>query len=160
MVRISSGKKSKQDAGTPDYIFNYFNRIYDFTIDAAATSKNTKCERFFNRRDNGLIQSWKGERVWLNPPYNDVMPWVKKSLHEVLCNKCELVLMFVNNDPTTTWYKELWIYPHLTSYMIIDHRVKFNGYNNCQSVPSVGVLIQKTRNVSNIHDVRIVKPRK
>lgn len=50
-----------------------------FTLDVAAAAHNTKCERYFDVDANGLEQDWSGERVWCNPPYSDIAPWVRKA---------------------------------------------------------------------------------
>ena len=50
-----------------------------FTLDVAAAAHNTQCERYFDVDANGLEQDWSGERVWCNPPYSDIAPWVRKA---------------------------------------------------------------------------------
>jgi len=50
-----------------------------FTLDVAAAAHNTKCERFYTREQDGLAQDWSGERIWCNPPYSDIAPWVRKA---------------------------------------------------------------------------------
>jgi phage N-6-adenine-methyltransferase len=50
-----------------------------FTLDVAAAAHNTKCDRFFTREQDGTVQDWAGERVWCNPPYSDIAPWVRKA---------------------------------------------------------------------------------
>lgn len=67
---------------TPQDLFDKLNREFRFTLDPAATKKNAKCKRFYTEKENGLEQSWKGERVFCNPPYGRVIgDWVKK-MHE------------------------------------------------------------------------------
>lgn len=50
-----------------------------FTLDVASSALNTKTPRHYTREDDGLVQSWAGERVWCNPPYSDIAPWVEKA---------------------------------------------------------------------------------
>ena len=50
-----------------------------FTVDVAAAEHNTKCARFYDVDANGLAQDWSGERVWCNPPYSDIAPWIRKA---------------------------------------------------------------------------------
>jgi len=50
---------------TPQEFFDRLNEEFRFTLDAAATPENAKCERFFTFRENGLAQSW-AQNFWLN----------------------------------------------------------------------------------------------
>jgi phage N-6-adenine-methyltransferase len=64
---------------TPREFFEPLHGRFGFTLDAAALPHNAKCERFFTPEDDGLVQSWAGERVWCNPPYSDIEPWTEKA---------------------------------------------------------------------------------
>lgn len=75
-------KDQVDDRGTPPELFDPLMKRFDFTLDAAAALHNAKCERFFTLADNGLEQSWNAERVWCNPPYSDIRPWVEKAWRE------------------------------------------------------------------------------
>ena len=54
---------------TPQNLYDELDAEFGFTLDVCATQENAKCERFFTKEQDGLVQSWKGERVWCNPPY-------------------------------------------------------------------------------------------
>jgi phage N-6-adenine-methyltransferase len=65
---------------TPQDFFDRLDAIFDFTLDPCATAKNAKCPRYFTREQDGLAQSWDGERVFVNPPYGrSIGAWVKKA---------------------------------------------------------------------------------
>ncbi len=65
---------------TPPEVFDPLHREFGFTLDACATAKNTKLPRFFTEGKNGLEQSWRGERVWMNPPYGkEIYAWTRKA---------------------------------------------------------------------------------
>lgn len=70
------------DRGTTPEVFDPLNDRFHFTIDVAASTENKKCDRYFDRRADGLAQSWAGERVWCNPPYSSIEPWVEKAWTE------------------------------------------------------------------------------
>lgn len=57
---------------------------------------------------DGLAQSWRGERVWCNPPYSDVGPWVEKAWQEMQ-NGCERVVMLLpaNRCEQAWWQKHV-----------------------------------------------------
>lgn len=62
------------DRGTePEFVRGLEERFgKPFTLDVAAAAHNTKCDRYFTRADDGLAQSWAGERIWCNPPYSNL----------------------------------------------------------------------------------------
>lgn len=69
-------------ATTPEDFAKFNTTLGPFTIDVAASARNTKCERYFTYQDDGLRQSWAGERVWCNPPYSRIGHWVEKAWRE------------------------------------------------------------------------------
>ncbi len=103
-------KDKVDDRGTPPELFDPLNERFRFTIDVAAAAHNTKCERFYSIEDNGLEQSWAGERVWCNPPYSDIRPWVQKAWNEWY--RCELIVMLLPANRTEQgWWQDL-VEPH------------------------------------------------
>lgn len=69
-----------RDWETPPEVFDPLEREFKFTLDPCATEKTAKCARFFNESDNGLIQDWGHERVFMNPPYGrEVYAWTRKA---------------------------------------------------------------------------------
>jgi phage N-6-adenine-methyltransferase len=67
------------DRQTSPEVFDPLHERFGFTIDVAASSKNAKLPRYYTIEDDGLTQPWNGERVWCNPPYSDLEPWVAKA---------------------------------------------------------------------------------
>lgn len=52
---------SKTDQwATPQDFFDKLNEEFHFTLDPCADETNHKCELYFNREQNGLIQNWGG----------------------------------------------------------------------------------------------------
>lgn len=56
--------------------------ITDFVVDLAASASNTKALRFLDEAHDSLAFDWtiyagRGW-CWLNPPFNDLRPWVAK----------------------------------------------------------------------------------
>ena len=70
------------DRATTPEVFDPFNERFEFTIDVAAGAHNTKCDWYFDEETNGLEQPWGGERVWCNPPYSKIAPWIEKAWAE------------------------------------------------------------------------------
>ena len=54
---------------TPQYIFDELNKEFNFTLDPCADEKNRKCEKFFTKNENGLIQDfWGGCKCFATRP--------------------------------------------------------------------------------------------
>lgn len=90
----------------PDVFAEFEHRFGRFTLDVAAAAHNTKCERYFTREVDGLQQSWAGERVWCNPPYSAIAPWVRKAWEEWEQTH-GIVMLLPANRTEQTWWQEL-----------------------------------------------------
>jgi phage N-6-adenine-methyltransferase len=94
------------DRATSPELFEMLNTRFDFTVDVAASGLNAKCRRYFTVADIGLMHSWAGERVWCNPPYSDIAPWVEKAWME--CDSAELIAMLLPANRTEQpWWQSL-----------------------------------------------------
>jgi phage N-6-adenine-methyltransferase len=90
---------------TPWEFFAPLHERFGFTLDVAALPYNAKCERYFTPDDDGLVRSWAGERVWCNPPYSKIRPWVGKAWGEV--DRAELIVMLLPANRTEqAWWQE------------------------------------------------------
>lgn len=68
------------DWTTPQDFYNLLNKEFSFSLDPCANDYNHKCESYFTKEDDGLIQDWGGETVFCNPPYGrKIKDWVKKA---------------------------------------------------------------------------------
>jgi phage N-6-adenine-methyltransferase len=89
---------------TPPEVFDPLHREFGFTLDACATAANTKVPAFFSERDNGLEQSWVGERVWMNPPYGkEVYAWTRKAREE---SRHALVVGLLPASTDLSWWHD------------------------------------------------------
>lgn len=92
---------------TPDRVFKPLHDEFGFDLDAAANLNNRKALMFFDLRVNGLAQSWSGRRVWCNPPYSDIRPWVEKAWAEHR-DGCPLIVMLLPaNRCEQRWWQDL-----------------------------------------------------
>ena len=82
---------------TPQALFNTLNAEFNFRVDAAADRANAKLPRFWDKEANGLAKPWEGERVWCNPPYNKIGPWVDKA------QTADLAVLLVPCTFSTAW---------------------------------------------------------
>lgn len=86
---------------TPDSLFNEINERYCITLDPASNEYNHKVDNYFTAKEDGLKQSWKGETVFLNPPYGRgiIDKWVKKIYEESLLDeKFKILLIPARTD--------------------------------------------------------------
>jgi phage N-6-adenine-methyltransferase len=96
------------DRGTePEFVRGLEARFGEpFTLDVAAAAHNAKAPRYFTRADDGLVQSWAGERVWCNPPYSDLYAWVAKAWSEWEGTR-GIVMLLPANRVEQRWWQEL-----------------------------------------------------
>lgn len=75
----------KMDYCTPQDFFDKLNEEFHFVLDAAATEKSAKCNRFYTPKTDGLKMPWSVESgsVFCNPPYGRMIGlWVRKAYEE------------------------------------------------------------------------------
>lgn len=84
--------------------FAALNERFRFTVDVAASIENRKCERHWTIKENGLAQSWAGERVYCNPPYSDIWPWIRKAWIERQADL--IVLLLPANRTEQRWWQD------------------------------------------------------
>lgn len=71
----------------------------------------------FTIEDDGLSMPWRG-RVWLNPPYSNVGPWMRK----MRAHGRGTALVFARTE-TAWWFDSVW--PHATAILFLRSRVTF-----------------------------------
>ncbi|SVM16217.1 phage N-6-adenine-methyltransferase [Klebsiella pneumoniae] len=94
---------------TPPALFACLNAEFCFQLDAAAAPHNALCRKFITAEQNTLETPWDDYLsipgyVWLNPPYSDITPFVKKAATES-ANQIGTV-MLVPADTSVGWFKE------------------------------------------------------
>ncbi|HBZ8115072.1 TPA: phage N-6-adenine-methyltransferase [Klebsiella pneumoniae] len=94
---------------TPPALFACLNAEFCFQLDAAAATHNALCRKFITAEQNTLETPWDDYLsipgyVWLNPPYSDITPFVKKAAAE---NANQIgTVMLVPADTSVGWFKE------------------------------------------------------
>lgn len=121
---------------TPQDFFDKLNRIFDFTLDPCASDSNHKAEKYFTIEDNGLEQSWDGERTFMNPPYGrEIGKWVKKASEQ----KGGLAVCLVPARTDTKWWHDYVVGGGATIWYLRG-RLKFGGQANSAPFPSAVVI--------------------
>ncbi|HOJ96092.1 MAG TPA: DNA N-6-adenine-methyltransferase [Methanospirillum sp.] len=133
---------------TPQWLFDIVNSEFNFTLDACADETNHKCERYFSIDDNGLIQDWSGETVWINPPYGrDQKSWIIKAHEEFVAHDVTSVLLIPARVDTAIFHDV--IFPYASQIRFIRGRLKFSGHQNSAPFPSCLVIFDKTKGYKN-----------
>lgn len=98
---------------TPQWLFDELNEEFHFTLDAAANSKNHKCDIWFDKETDALLYDWDEYQdhnvVFMNPPYSrgQLKKWCKKAYEE--SQKGVTVIGLLPVDTSTDWFHE-WVY--------------------------------------------------
>lgn len=90
---------------TPPEIISPLEAEFQFTLDPCCTPATAKAPRYFTEADDGLSQSWAGERVFMNPPYGrEIYAWTKKAREEAA--KGALVVGLLPASCDLAWWHE------------------------------------------------------
>ena len=90
---------------TPMSLFNALNNEFSFVCDVAASNENKLCKMYFDEAGNALdpLCDWFKSN-WCNPPYSNIMPWVRKA--KIEHEKGKTIVMLVPADTSVKWFKE------------------------------------------------------
>lgn len=91
---------------TPSELVAWMESEYgDYDIDAAASKENAVCEKFYSKETNCLKRLWgSNKHIWLNPPYSNITPFVKKAIEQMEHNNQIDILLPC--DTSTGWFYE------------------------------------------------------
>lgn len=133
---------SKTDQwSTPQDFFDKLNNEFNFTLDPCADEFNHKCDYYFTKEQNGLIQDWRGNRVFCNPPYGKaIKDWVEKCYNESL-KPDTLVVMLIPARTDTSYFHD-YIYGN-AELRFVRGRLKFGDSKNSAPFPSMVVIFNR-----------------
>lgn len=101
-TRYAGSNPDVDDRALPADDFAVLNTRFRFTVDVASSVENRKLDRHWTAKENGLLQSWAGERVYCNPPYSNIGPWIEKAWSERLA-KLTVMLLPANRTEQKWW---------------------------------------------------------
>lgn len=114
-----------RDWATPPEVFDPLHVEFGFTLDPCATRETAKVARFYSEADDGLSKSWRGERVFLNPPYGrEIYAWTKKAAAETAADPSTLVVGLLPASTDLEWWHRD-VAPHASEIRWIRGRVRF-----------------------------------
>lgn len=127
-------REDVDDRSTPLDLFDKLHLAHGFTVDAAASPRNALLAKFWTIDDSGLEHEWTNERVWCNPPYSEIGPWVDKAWREYGFGCERIVMLLPANRTEQRWWQDM-VEPKRDrglglSLQFLAGRLRFNGVNH------------------------------
>jgi site-specific DNA-methyltransferase (adenine-specific) len=125
-----------EEWGTPQAFFDSLNAEFGFTLDAAASKENAKCDRYYTKEENGLWLKWEAS-TYLNPPYGtSIGTWMAKAEREATWNT---VVCLVPARTDTEWFHRS-VWGRASELRFVRGRLRFEGGENSATFPSVVII--------------------
>jgi len=132
-IKLFQSKKSDNWA-TPKKLYKELNDEFNFDFDPCP----------LNSDFNGLELEW-GKRNFINPPYSNVIGFLKKSHYELTNGKAELCVFLTFSNTDTKWFHNFCY--GFGELRFIKGRLKFEDENgntkNSAMRPSMLVIFRK-----------------
>ena len=107
----------RQEWQTPDDFYSVLCAEFGFQVDAAASPENARCHYILTPEDDALSDdiAWITEgrhmldsgdiyRIYCNPPYTNVLPWVEKAHAEAQKSPSAVVCLVAHAGLATEWF--------------------------------------------------------
>lgn len=108
---------------TPKDVYEKLNSEFDFDFDPCPLHSSF----------DGLAMSWRGKRVFCNPPYDNIKSFLTKA------RESDLSVFLIPARTDTRWFHEI-VLPHAVEIRFIKGRLKFGGAKNSAPFPSMVVI--------------------
>lgn len=125
--------KSESSVGTPTEFINAVEKRWgSIAVDLAADAENCKGKTFISAEMDSFKFDWGAMEgvLWLNPPYSNIEPWVKKASED--CKKPLVrqrrILVLIPASVGTNYFAK-YIHGHARVYFL-SPRLKFEGHKN------------------------------
>jgi hypothetical protein len=134
MIRRNGTPKPNDSFSTDVWVRNMFPDFQD------------PCPFNENWEVDGLELEW-GPKVFINPPYSNVTPWIKRAIQhtnsatgnpEAFSN---IVVMLLKHDSSTRWFRLIHECPW-ANVLMFQGRLK-HGMPGCASFPSILVVFNR-----------------
>jgi len=125
---------------TPKAFFDKLDKIFGpFTLDPCCDSTNNLTQNYFTEQQDGLVQSWQGHTVFMNPPYSrgELKRWIQKAYEESQRKNTLVVALIPSRTDTKYWHEYVMKARHI---MFVKGRIKFGDGTNSAPFPSAVVV--------------------
>lgn len=124
---IRSGKHFAGDSWATD---PWLYRIFDGWFDPCPLDPDFKID--------GLELDWSSyDKVFVNPPYSNPLPWVRKAISSR--REGQVIVMLLRHDSSTQWWREL--HEAGARFLAIIGRLQYGDGTGYSSSPSVLVVL-------------------
>ncbi len=117
---------------TPLQIIEKVKTFYDTKIDLDPAvplldnGKNTHATVEWNILDDALTKDWSEFRtIYINPPYSDILPWIRKTVETINNGNDNQILLLLLNSSGNRWFKLMLQESECVLFM--DERISFDG---------------------------------
>lgn len=91
-------------------------------LDVAADAESHWAPRWYGIEHDGLRQPWNAPRVWCNPPYSDIEPWVRRAWEQGVQPELKTLAMLLPAVRTD----QRWWQDHVEADRDQDHTTPMN----------------------------------
>jgi site-specific DNA-methyltransferase (adenine-specific) len=143
------GKFGKETVYTsPRMLVDQLRREFPFSVDVCAVNENAQCDRYFSPDPtdseasgvNGLLQSWKGEVCWMNPPYGrEISAWIDAACERSADGDCVVVALVPARTSSPWWHQAA---EHAAECRFLRHKTYFTEtYSGKKYIPFLGICV-------------------
>lgn len=128
-------QKTDEWATPPGFVRPLAAAVDGFDLDVASGAEHSPvADRGYDKDDDGLSQPWPG-KIWCNPPYSNISPWLRKAISERQQSRAEFVVALVKGDTSTDWFHKYGTEADL--FVFVNYRMKFGDSSNSAPFPSL-----------------------
>jgi len=117
---------------TPSDLYAALDAEFSFTLDPCPMDD---AERIMDQ--DGLARSWAGERVFCNPPYDNIYPWLDKAC------EADLAVYLLPARTDTRWFHDYAL--KANEIRFLRGRLKFGGSPHNAPFPSLILVYQRNQ---------------
>lgn len=149
MPLIKSMVSSKSNEWeTPQDLYDKLNDEFNFTLDPCCKPETAKCDRYFTIKENGLLQDWSKDIVFMNPPYGGhTGEWMEKAHAESLRGSI-VVCLIVSSTDRSYWHE--FIFPFASEIRFLRGRIKFGQSKSTAPFASAIIIFDHNKKKQKI----------
>ncbi len=122
----------RQTWRTPAALYAALDAEFGFTLDPCTVEQSGY---------DGLLASWEGERVFMNPPYSQVKGWMRKAWTEA--PNCGVIVALVPSRTDTAWFHDYAL--RADEIRFVCGRLRFDDAKNSAPFPSMLVVYEQSQ---------------
>lgn len=125
---------------TPQSVVDMLGREFGpFDLDACCRPETAKASMYYTKASDGLTAHWFG-CVYVNPPYSDPGPWIRRAVAAVGAGDARRVVMLLPASTDTNWFHDD-VLPNADVYFVRG-RIKFLGWQGAPiGSPKAGSIV-------------------